>query len=65
MKISVICPECSWSGAVDGKLEGKKGKCPKCDARFLLKDMTSNTDEDQTIEAKIEFKNGKIVVKPA
>ena len=66
MKMTVSCPKCSWIGAVDKKLEGKKGKCPKCKESFhLYPPDPNNSDNDVTVEAKIEFKDGKITVTPA
>jgi phage FluMu protein Com len=42
MKINVKCAQCGNTLAVDEKFAGKKGKCPKCGAVFVIQPPAAN-----------------------
>jgi hypothetical protein len=50
--IHFSCPGCSAKFSVADNLTGRKGKCKKCGADFVVPQVASPTDTDQTAEPK-------------
>ncbi|MBG7606936.1 MAG: hypothetical protein IZT59_02750, partial [Verrucomicrobia bacterium] len=62
------CPKCAFELQVSREMEGRKGKCPKCEHRFVIEfndsdtkkpDNQEDTEKEQEVVVQLKQKVGK------
>jgi len=50
--IAFICPECERRLTGPARLQGKPGKCPHCEAKFIIPSYDEEDEEQEPLEAE-------------